>query len=184
MRWFWIDKFIEFESGKSAKSVKSITLAEEHLHDHFRAIPLMPHSLVIEGIAQTGGILVAEHNQFQEQVVLAKVSKAIFHTTASPGDTLTYSVTLNDIAENGAFISATSHLGDTLHAEVELIFAHLNQKQDEHRELFYPAQLLAMMRLLKLFDVGKNKDGSPMVPPDYMIQAEAELDAKVSGSSN
>ncbi|MFI4874980.1 MAG: beta-hydroxyacyl-ACP dehydratase, partial [Blastopirellula sp. JB062] len=57
MRWFWVDQFLEFESGRTAKSVKSISLAEDHLHDHFSGIPIMPHSLVIEGIAQTGGLL-------------------------------------------------------------------------------------------------------------------------------
>ncbi|MEW4455342.1 3-hydroxyacyl-ACP dehydratase FabZ family protein [Bremerella sp. JC817] len=174
MRWFWIDKFIEFESGKSAKSVKCVSLAEDHLHDHFPYLPVMPHSLVIEGIAQTGGLLAGEVYDFRERVVLAKVAKATFHTTAHPGDQLTYSVTMNDIRENGAYVSATSHVGETLHAEVEMFFAHLNDK-DQDRDLFFPADLLSMLRLLGLYKVGKAKDGSPLQPPEYMIQAENEL---------
>ena len=35
MRWYWIDRFIEFESGRYAKAIKNISLAEEYLHDHF-----------------------------------------------------------------------------------------------------------------------------------------------------
>ena len=35
MRWIWIDKFIEFQSGRHAVALKNVTLAEEHLHDHF-----------------------------------------------------------------------------------------------------------------------------------------------------
>ena len=35
MRWYWIDRFIEFESGRYAKAIKNISLAEDHLHDHF-----------------------------------------------------------------------------------------------------------------------------------------------------
>ena len=54
MRWFWIDRFTEFESGSSATAIKNVSLAEEHLHDHFPGVPLMPNSLIIEGIAQTG----------------------------------------------------------------------------------------------------------------------------------
>ena len=50
----------------------------------------MPNSLVIEGMAQTGGLLVCEHNQFTEKVVLAKMPKAQFFCEAVPGDTLTY----------------------------------------------------------------------------------------------
>ena len=67
MRWYWIDRFIEFESGKRAKAVKNVSLAEEHLHDHFPGFPVMPGSLMIEGMAQTGGILLGEHYRFRIQ---------------------------------------------------------------------------------------------------------------------
>ena len=78
MRWFWIDRFIEFEQGRRAVALKNVSLAEEHLHDHFFGYPVMPHSLVVEGIAQTGGLLVGECNEYKERVVLAKISKALF----------------------------------------------------------------------------------------------------------
>ena len=78
MRWIWIDKFTEFESGKRAVSVKNVTLAEEHLHDHFPGYPTMPASLMVEAMAQTGGILVGEVRDFKEKVILAKVGKAVF----------------------------------------------------------------------------------------------------------
>ena len=53
MRWIWIDKFIEFQSGQKAVAVKNVTMAEEHLHDHFPGFPVMPECLMIEGMAQT-----------------------------------------------------------------------------------------------------------------------------------
>ena len=75
MRWFWIDRFLEFESGRYAKAVKNVSLAEDYLHDHFPQLSRVPNSLVIEGLAQTGGLLVCEHNQFTEKVILAKIPK-------------------------------------------------------------------------------------------------------------
>src|SRR4051812_31658678 len=60
MRWIWIDKFLEFRSGQFARAIKNLTLAEEHLHDHYPGYPVMPASLIIEGLAQTGGILGGE----------------------------------------------------------------------------------------------------------------------------
>src|ERR687898_46307 len=75
MRWFWIDRFIEFESGKTAKAIKNVTLAEEHLHDHYPGFPVMPGSLMLEGMAQTGGILLGEANDFRHIVILAKIPK-------------------------------------------------------------------------------------------------------------
>src|ERR1700681_2769791 len=127
MRWFWIDRFTHFESGTQATAIKNVSLAEEHLHDHFPGAPLMPNSLVIEGIAQTGGLLVAEHSGFENRVVLAKVAKARFHFSAVPGDTLTYHATLDDIHKDGAIVSATSHVGPRLQGEVQLFFAHLGE---------------------------------------------------------
>ena len=90
MRWIWIDKFVEFESGRRAVAVKNVTLAEEHLHDHFPGYPVMPPSLMIEGMAQTAGILVGEARNFSEKVILAKVKRATFnrlarHTSARSG---------------------------------------------------------------------------------------------------
>ena len=55
MRWIWIDKFVEFNSGQSAVAVKNVTLAEEHLHDHFPGFPVMPECLMYRGDGADGG---------------------------------------------------------------------------------------------------------------------------------
>jgi 3-hydroxyacyl-[acyl-carrier-protein] dehydratase len=169
MRWYWIDKFIEFESGRYAKALKCISLAEEHLHDHFSFYPMIPNSLVIEGMAQTGGLLVSEHNQFTEKVVLAKIPKARFYCDAVPGDTLIYSTKIEYIKEEGAMVTATSHKGDVLHAEAEIVFAHLNDSR--LGSLFEPETFLRMMRLLGAFDVGHAADGSRLTPPARLLNA-------------
>lgn len=163
MRWYWIDRFIEFESGRRAKAIKNISLAEDHLHDHFAAYPMIPNSLVIEGLAQAGGLVVCEHNRFQEKVVLAKVPKAKFYCQALPGDSLLYTVAIEDIKDEGAMVSGTSHKGDVLQAEVELVFAHLSDPRMD--ALFEPGSLVRMMRLLRAYEVGRAADGGPLRPP-------------------
>ncbi len=167
MRWYWIDRFIEFESGRRARAVKNVSLAEEHLHDHFPGYPVMPNPLVIEGLAQTGGLLVCEYNQFREKVVLAKVPKARFHCVATPGDTLIYTTTVDYIRRDGAMVTATSHLGDRLQAEMEIVFAHLDGEMGR-KTLFDPGSLLQMMRILRGFDVGRAADGSPLLEPAWL----------------
>jgi 3-hydroxymyristoyl/3-hydroxydecanoyl-(acyl carrier protein) dehydratase len=52
MRWFWVDRFEEFVRCRRAVAIKAVTLAEEHLHDHFPGAALVPNSLVLEGLAQ------------------------------------------------------------------------------------------------------------------------------------
>jgi 3-hydroxyacyl-[acyl-carrier-protein] dehydratase len=164
MRWFWIDRFTEFESGRSATAIKNVSLAEEHLHDHFPGAPLMPNALVIEGLAQTGGLLAAEHNGYAERVILAKVAKARFHFSAVPGDTLVYRTTIDDIHKDGAIVTGTSTVADRLQAEVQLFFAHLGEAV-AGKWLFDPAALLAMVQLLGVYDVGRDAQGRPLAIP-------------------
>ena len=168
MRWFWIDRFQEFESGRHAVAVKNVSLAEEHLHDHFPGAPVMPNSLIIEGLAQTGGLLVAEHGGFNERVVLAKIAKARFHFPAVPGDTLVYRATIEDIHKDGAVVSATSHVEGRLQAEVQVFFAHLDEAK-AGKSLFDPGSLLAMLKLLGVFTVGRDAQGQPLQVPESLL---------------
>jgi 3-hydroxyacyl-[acyl-carrier-protein] dehydratase len=172
MRWFWIDRFVEFESGRCAKAIKCVSLAEEHVHDHFPGHPIMPNSLIIEGLAQTGGLLVCEHSEFTQKVILAKIPKIQFFCEAVPGDTLTYTTTIDFIKEEGAAVSATCHKGDVLQAQAEIVFAHLNAPW--LGTFFSPEAFLAMMRVFGAYQVGRAADGSPLVPPARLRRAGDE----------
>ena len=171
MRWFWIDRFVEFESGRQAKAVKTVSLSENHLHDHFPDYPIMPHSLILEGLAQTGGLLAAEVNGFEERVILAKVSNLKFHCQAIPGDTLTYHAELSEINESGAITSLTSHVGDRLQAEAQIFFVHLSD-DISGVDLFDPDEYYRMVKTLRIFDVGRKQDGTPIdIPPKFACLA-------------
>ncbi len=127
MRWIWIDKFVEFQSGKHAVALKNVTLAEEHLHDHFPGFPVMPESLMIEAMAQTSGILVGEAKNFQEKVILAKVKKAVFFDYVRPGDTIKLDAKIDSIISEAASTSGKITCADKLIAEIDLMFSHIDQ---------------------------------------------------------
>jgi 3-hydroxyacyl-[acyl-carrier-protein] dehydratase len=127
MRWIWIDKFVEFESGKRAVAVKNVTLAEEHLHDHFPGFPVMPECLMIEAMAQTAGILVGEARQFQEKVILAKIKKAVFFDFVRPGDSLQLEANIESIAPEAASTSGKITRSAQLIAEIDLMFSHIDR---------------------------------------------------------
>lgn len=129
MRWTWIDRFESFESGKSATAVKNLSLAEDHFADHFPGFPVMPAPLILEGLAQTGGILVGEANKFEKNVVLAKMNNVRFHRDALAGEQLTYTTTLEDLNDTGARVRATVHSGGELIGEAEIMFAHVTAAQ-------------------------------------------------------
>src|ERR1041384_2169763 len=104
MRWIWIDKFEKFEVNVQAVAIKNVSLAEEHLHDHFPGFPVMPASLMIEGMAQTAGILVGAARNFQEKGILSKIVKARFERRGRPGEQLVYSAKMGNVTEQGAAI--------------------------------------------------------------------------------
>jgi 3-hydroxyacyl-[acyl-carrier-protein] dehydratase len=135
----WIDQIVEHVPGQRLCAVKNVSLAEEHLHDHFDAAhggPVMPASLMIEGMAQTAGILVGSVNRFREKVILAKIASARFERDVYPGQTIRYEAEIERIDAQGAstrgIVKRLAHTGE--HAgqwqeigAVELLFSHLDQ---------------------------------------------------------
>lgn len=127
MRWIWIDKFVEFESGRCASTVKNISLAEDYLHDRYPDYPVLPPGLMIEGMAQTAGILVGEARGFVENVILAKIRLARFSDYGFPGDQLRYDATIESIDEQAAITSGVVLKNDKPIGQVDLMFSHVNQ---------------------------------------------------------
>jgi 3-hydroxyacyl-[acyl-carrier-protein] dehydratase len=147
MRWMWIDRIVELRPRERLVAIKNVSLAEEHLHDHFPArpegsgraarpaMPVMPASLIIEGMAQTAGILVGHAEQFREKVILAKVGLAELEREATPGTTLRYTATIQQMDRAGASTHGTVELLD--HAapdhgyapigRIDLMFSHIDQ---------------------------------------------------------
>lgn len=134
MRWIWIDRFLEFRSGRSARAIKNLSSAEDHFADHFPGFPVMPASLILEGLAQTGGILVGEANEFREKVVLAKIPSARFEGEAVAGERLEFEVELLHMRPEGAAVYGRVSCDGRPLAEAEIFFAHLDQARS--RQLF------------------------------------------------
>ncbi len=177
MRWFWIDRFVEFERGRKAVTLKHVSLADSSIDDYQLGWSNYPSTLIIEGMAQTGGLLISEKFGFEQRVVLAKIIRATFHREALPGDRLRLTATVEDIQERGAIVSGRVTLDSdrdeppALLAELELSFAFLGERFGES-QLFPPEDLLRTLRMLHLFRVGKDELGQPLQPPNHMLEAE------------
>ena len=128
------------------------------MHDHFPGYPVMPASLIIEGLAQTGGILVGEAGGFAEKVVLAKIPRAEFHGVACAGDQLIYEVTLTDLRSEGAVVAAKAFLDGELLAEAEIVFAHLDNSRAN--QIFGPKNFVFTQQLLGVLDLAKAQAAS------------------------
>ncbi len=162
MRWIWIDRILELDKGRRCVAVKNVSLAEDVLHDHFPATdrypatPVMPNSLIIEGMAQTAGILVGHANDFQEKVILAKIGKAQFTAAAYPGSVLRFEADLDRIDASGAATRGRvlvtepgQHEARGL-AQIDLMFSHIDQNRGglefpEHNFVF-TSQFMDLLR--------------------------------------
>lgn len=144
MRWLWIDRIVAIEPAARLIAIKHVSLAEEHLHDHFPASgddgarlpadPVMPATLIIEGAAQSAGVLIGLARDLREKVVLAKISRATLDADARPGDTIRFDARLDRLDDAGA--SATVHVAiappdapayPIPAGVVELLFSHLDR---------------------------------------------------------
>lgn len=177
MRWFWIDRFEEFVRGKRAVAIKNVALSEEQFDDYSPGFPVMPTALVIEGMAQTAGLLIGEMSGFEHRVVLAKIGKAVFQFPARPGDTLRYTATILDVKSDGAMASITSQVGERPHGDVEMMFAFLDDRFPPG-PLFDPVDFVAMVRAFAMYDVGRTEDGQRIELPEFYAQAEREAVAR------
>jgi 3-hydroxyacyl-[acyl-carrier-protein] dehydratase len=134
--------------------VKNLSRAEDYFRDHFPGWPVMPASLILEGLAQTGGILVGEANNFQEKVVLAKISKAVFHREALAGEQLIYDVELLMLGAEGGSVKGTVTSDGQLVGEAELMFAHLDRNLSSKlfgdQNFVFAGDLKKMLGLSKL----------------------------------
>ena len=141
MRWMWIDRVVTFEPRRRLVAVKNVSLAEEHLHQHFPADgplppqPVMPASLILEGMAQTAGILVGSVHDFREKVVLAKVVSATFERDVLPGESIRYDASIERLDDAGAStvgsVERWSFVDESWApvGRIELLFSHLDQNR-------------------------------------------------------
>lgn len=133
MRWMWIDRILELEPGRRLVAIKSVSMGEEHLHEHFPGLPVMPACLVVEGMAQSGGMLVGHAGGFREKVLLAKITRVELERDAGPGDTLRYTSTIQSLSQQGAAtqgvveLRRAGALAFAVIGRVDLMFSHADQ---------------------------------------------------------
>jgi len=101
MRFSLIDKITQLHPGESLTAIKTLSLAEEYLQDHFPGFPIMPGVLMVEAMVQSSAWLMRASEEFRYSTVLLKEARAVkFNSFVSPGQTLEISVKVHKKAEN------------------------------------------------------------------------------------
>jgi len=84
-----VDRIIEYVPGKLAVGIKNVTFNEPHFQGHFPGRPLMPGVMIVEAMAQVGGIVLTQLSDMQGGLfVFAGIDKVRFRRPVVPGDQL------------------------------------------------------------------------------------------------
>jgi 3-hydroxyacyl-[acyl-carrier-protein] dehydratase len=114
-----IDRVVDIHGDEAGIGIKNVTINEPQFLGHFPNNPVMPGVLLIEGMAQTAGILVLRRTQLSETraVYLLTIDKAKFRKPAMPGDRVEYHVKKSSQRRNMWWYSAQAKVSDTVIAE-------------------------------------------------------------------
>ncbi len=101
MRFILIDKVISLEDGRQIKAVKSVSLAEEYLADHFPTFPVLPGVLMLEGLIESASWLVRQTENFAHSMILLEQARNVkYRSFLAPGSQIEYTVEAKTIEEN------------------------------------------------------------------------------------
>ncbi len=127
----FVDRVLELEKGKSIVGLKNVTVNEPFFQGHFPGKKIMPGVLIVEAMAQCGGILLYHSipNPEGKFVVLSKIDQARFRRPVVPGDTLRLEAELVKLRQKFCQLKARALVGEEIVAEAEILASVLNDQE-------------------------------------------------------
>jgi beta-hydroxyacyl-ACP dehydratase FabZ len=119
-----VDRILEMEPGKRVTALKNVTYNEPFFQGHFPAVPIMPGVLIVEAMAQAGGVLVfasAPETAARNRIYFMAIDKVRFRRPVVPGDQLIFEVEVLRQRSKAVKLAATAKVDEQLVAEAELM---------------------------------------------------------------
>jgi 3-hydroxyacyl-[acyl-carrier-protein] dehydratase len=125
-----VDKIIEIDLDRGfIMGQKNLTINEAFFQGHFPDAPIMPGVLILESLAQTGGVLVHLKGQISKTAVLLNVNHAKFRHPVRPGDVLMLKCEGLHFSSKGGRVKAEAFVQDKVAVEAEIGFALVDKSQ-------------------------------------------------------
>jgi len=121
-----VDKVTDMEIEKSVVAYKNVSISEPVFQGHFPSHPIYPGVMILEGMAQAGGILALKSSGLSDEELKSKViyfmsiDKAKFRSPVKPGDRLEYRIEILKLRKNLIVLDGKAYVDDKLVSEAEL----------------------------------------------------------------
>ena len=117
-----VDRVIELEKGKRIVAIKNVTVNEPFFQGHFPGNPVMPGVLIVEGMAQAGGVLAMKSTDKESaNTYFMSIDKVKFRKPVVPGDQLRYEVDVIQLRSSACKFAGKAFVGDTLVTSAEFM---------------------------------------------------------------
>lgn len=121
-----VDKVTSMSEGSDIVAYKNVSISEPVFQGHFPGHPIYPGVMILEGMAQAGGILALKSSGLTDEEIKQKViyfmsiDKAKFRSPVKPGDKLEYRIKVLKLRKNLIVLDGKAFVDDTLVSEAEL----------------------------------------------------------------
>ncbi len=147
MRFSLIDRIDVLEPGKRIAAVKSLSMAEEYLADHFPGFPVMPGVLMLEAMTQASAWLVRVTEDFaHSMVVLQEARNVKYGQFVQPGQTLEVSAQIIDHGEKETKVKAQGQMNGQVTLRGQLILRRYNLAEESPAKASIDASLIEELR--------------------------------------
>ena len=124
-----VDRIDEIEAGKRAVGIKNVTINEPFFQGHFPGNPIMPGVLIVEAMAQVGGVVILSMDQYKGKLaVFAGINNVRFRKQVIPGDMLRMEVELIALKRGIGKAKAIATVDGKIACEGELMFAVVSEE--------------------------------------------------------
>lgn len=124
-----IDRIVELEENQRIVALKNVTMNEPFFQGHFPNIPIMPGVLIVEAMAQAGGVLVFQSlpNRDEKLVFFMGIEGARFRKPVRPGDQLLFEMEVIRVKARVGRLKGKAYVDGAVVAEAEIMFSMVDR---------------------------------------------------------